>query len=289
MAALFDCASRVAFKSWHKSLALMRADEFRVERVVQFPRQHLFQFGSHGNPLVSVEWVALHFRSTGRPRRDLWSGKGRDTRAQQRDGPPRALPQNPSPCGRRISSWRAIEAEIGIALGQRPRKIGYAAQHAGVGRSTVYEWLERGRAGEATSRIPSRCDCIPQVIQSSRRYTMTKTDMIRVRIEPKLKAQAEKVLEEIGLKPSDAIRILYKRIVRQNGLPLELMDFNAETLQAVEDDKKGKMTRYKNTDEMFKKLGRDACPPTEARRKERFDEVQLSNAISSGSRNVAKT
>lgn len=51
---------------------------------------------------------------------------------------------------------------------------------------------------------------------------MPKTEQIRVRVEPKLKSDAEKILESLGMTPSDAIRMLYKQIVRRKGLPFDL-------------------------------------------------------------------
>ena len=100
-----------------------------------------------------------------------------------------------------------------------------------------------------------RCDRIPTVIQSSRRYIMTKTDMIRARVEPKLKSDAEKILDSLGMTASDAIRIFYKQVVLRKGLPFDVMIPNAETRRAIEDDKKGRMTEYKDSKDMRKKLG----------------------------------
>jgi hypothetical protein len=38
--------------------------------------------------------------------------------------------------------------KLGLALGRR-NSVEYAATQAGVGRSSLYRWLERGRAGDA--------------------------------------------------------------------------------------------------------------------------------------------
>ena len=40
---------------------------------------------------------------------------------------------------------------------------------------------------------------------------MAKTEAIRARVEPKLKARAERILGEVGLDASDAIRMFYKQ------------------------------------------------------------------------------
>jgi len=48
---------------------------------------------------------------------------------------------------------------------------------------------------------------------------MAKTDTVYMRIEPKLKANAEAVLSTLGLSPNDAITIFLKQVVLQKGLP----------------------------------------------------------------------
>jgi DNA-damage-inducible protein J len=49
-----------------------------------------------------------------------------------------------------------------------------------------------------------------------------KTATIQVRIEPKLKKEVEKILEEMGLTPSQAITMFYKSIKRHKGIPFEM-------------------------------------------------------------------
>lgn len=51
---------------------------------------------------------------------------------------------------------------------------------------------------------------------------MAKTEAIKARVEPKLKAQAERILDELGADASDAIRVFYRQVVLRNGLPLDL-------------------------------------------------------------------
>jgi DNA-damage-inducible protein J len=83
-----------------------------------------------------------------------------------------------------------------------------------------------------------------------------KTDMIRARVEPKLKSDAETILESLGLTASDAIRVFYKQIVLRKGLPFDLLIPNAETRKALAEYKKNpRGTRYKDAKVMRKKLG----------------------------------
>ncbi len=51
---------------------------------------------------------------------------------------------------------------------------------------------------------------------------MAKTATIRARAEPDLKAEAEAVLTELGLTPTQAITLFYREIVRERGIPFPL-------------------------------------------------------------------
>jgi DNA-damage-inducible protein J len=64
---------------------------------------------------------------------------------------------------------------------------------------------------------------------------MSKTATVRARIEPELKDKAERILDEIGLKPSLAVQILYRCIVEDDGFPLSLKRPNAVTRAALEE------------------------------------------------------
>jgi DNA-damage-inducible protein J len=85
---------------------------------------------------------------------------------------------------------------------------------------------------------------------------MAKTEAIRARVEPKLKADAERILDEIGLDASDAIRVFYKQVVLRKGLPFDVTIPNEATRRAMRDVQKGRrLTRYKDTAELRAKLG----------------------------------
>ena len=48
---------------------------------------------------------------------------------------------------------------------------------------------------------------------------MPKTDSMYMRIDPKLKANAEAILSRLGLTPNDAINVFLNQVVLQRGLP----------------------------------------------------------------------
>ncbi|EKD55074.1 MAG: DNA-damage-inducible protein J [uncultured bacterium] len=84
---------------------------------------------------------------------------------------------------------------------------------------------------------------------------MNKAAFIRARVEPQLKIAAEHVLHELGITPTQAITMLYKRIAREHGWPLELKIPNVKTRKTLEEtDKNIGLVECKNVDDLFKKL-----------------------------------
>ena len=69
---------------------------------------------------------------------------------------------------------------------------------------------------------------------------MSKTAMIRARVEPALKDRAESMLQQLGLSATTAITLFYRQIVVRRGLPFELHLPNAETRRAIQDARTGR-------------------------------------------------
>ena len=69
---------------------------------------------------------------------------------------------------------------------------------------------------------------------------MLKTAMVRARMEPGLKTDAERVLAAVGLSPTEAIRLFYRQIALRGGLPFEVRVPNAATRAAMAEARKGK-------------------------------------------------
>lgn len=84
---------------------------------------------------------------------------------------------------------------------------------------------------------------------------MTKEAFVRARVEPELKSIAEEVLYQLGITPTQAITMLYRRIAREQEWPLELKIPNAKTARAIKETRKGKgITTCKDLKDLFKKL-----------------------------------
>lgn len=102
---------------------------------------------------------------------------------------------------------------------------------------------------------------MPKKSQAPRATTETKparatgTGMIRARVDPALKAQAEDILGKLGLNASDAIRLFYKQVTLRRGLPFEVRIPNAATRKALRDaDADRNLTRYESVDAMSRDL-----------------------------------
>lgn len=61
------------------------------------------------------------------------------------------------------------------------------------------------------------------------------SSMMHVRLDDELKREATAALSKMGLSVSDAVRILFKRIVAEQAFPLEVKVPNAETRAAMEE------------------------------------------------------
>jgi DNA-damage-inducible protein J len=83
-----------------------------------------------------------------------------------------------------------------------------------------------------------------------------KTAFVRARVEPALKVKAEHVLTELGISPTQAVMMLYRRIARDHEWPLELKVPNPETQQVLEETDKGiGLIECKDVDDLFEQLG----------------------------------
>ena len=84
---------------------------------------------------------------------------------------------------------------------------------------------------------------------------MSKSAMIRARIEPELKAEVEAVFKKLGLSVSEAISVFYRQVQLQEGMPFEVKIPNRKTLKAMKDAEHGRnLTEYADVDEMFRHL-----------------------------------
>ena len=68
---------------------------------------------------------------------------------------------------------------------------------------------------------------------------MNKTATVHARIDSRTKKASEKVLQEIGMTPTDAVRLLYRQIALRREFPLELRLPNRLTASTLNKSDRG--------------------------------------------------
>lgn len=87
------------------------------------------------------------------------------------------------------------------------------------------------------------------------RENMTEAAMLRVRIDPVLKQEAEDILAALGISATDAVRMFYQQIRIKHGIPFELRLPNEATIAAMKGAREGKGYHFDSADEARKSLG----------------------------------
>jgi DNA-damage-inducible protein J len=86
---------------------------------------------------------------------------------------------------------------------------------------------------------------------------MNRTATVRARVEPRLKAEVDRLLDHLGLTTTEAITIFYNQIRLRRGLPFPVEIPNAATRQTFEATDRGEgLNAYEDLDEMFEALDR---------------------------------
>jgi len=85
---------------------------------------------------------------------------------------------------------------------------------------------------------------------------MSKTGVIRARVEPAVKRQAESVFRRLGVSATQAIAIYYKQVILRKRLPFDVAIPNRTTIRTFEATDAGRdVVLCKNAEDMFRKLG----------------------------------
>ena len=97
----------------------------------------------------------------------------------------------------------------------------------------------------------------------------TKSATVLARIEPRVKNQAEAVLNNLGISPSTAINVFYRQVIRSGGIPFELsikrpdipnldeMNHSEIASMLAQSDKEIKSDKITPADSVFKELHRE--------------------------------
>jgi DNA-damage-inducible protein J len=85
---------------------------------------------------------------------------------------------------------------------------------------------------------------------------MGKTATARARMEPEVKEEAERILEECGLSASEAIGMFYRQVILHHGLPFPVQNFNEQTRTVLKKSDRGvEVTRFDSAETLFEDLG----------------------------------
>ena len=84
-----------------------------------------------------------------------------------------------------------------------------------------------------------------------------KSEMLSTRIDHDTKLAFTNLCEEMGLSPSQAIKLFAKAVINYGGIPFELKakQPNAITASAIEELEAGKGNKADTVNELFKDLG----------------------------------
>jgi DNA-damage-inducible protein J len=81
---------------------------------------------------------------------------------------------------------------------------------------------------------------------------MNKSAVVHARMEPQTKKKAERVLMQLGLTPTEAIRLFYHQISLRGGLPFAVRVPNEETRTVLKKSHQGEeVESFESLEEMF--------------------------------------
>lgn len=83
----------------------------------------------------------------------------------------------------------------------------------------------------------------------------TKAATVRARVESELKEETELIFDQLGISTTEAIRIFFKQVQLQKGLPFDMKVPNEVTQKALHEARTRKnLTTSKGTDQLFEDL-----------------------------------
>lgn len=85
---------------------------------------------------------------------------------------------------------------------------------------------------------------------------MSKTAMVRARVEPDLKDHAESVFHRLGMNATQAITMFYRQVELRDGIPFDVVVPTVTTKRAFGSSEAGRdLVVCEDADDMFRKLG----------------------------------
>lgn len=132
--------------------------------------------------------------------------------------------------------WRWNKLSAGGNRGVAQKKAWKSRSSPGSGDALFTPGAARGAV--STSRRVVRYNV-------SQGIDMATTEMVHIRIDRRVKAQATKALASMGLSISDAVRVLLTRVAAEKALPFEVKVPNAVTVVAMREARKGGLPSFR--------------------------------------------
>jgi len=82
--------------------------------------------------------------------------------------------------------------------------------------------------------------------------------IVRSRIDPKIKTEASKILDSMGLTMSEGIRLFLHQVVAKKALPFSVVAPNSTTIAAMESARRGEDSETVTLDQLENEWN-DAC------------------------------
>ena len=86
---------------------------------------------------------------------------------------------------------------------------------------------------------------------------MAENEVVRARINGRLKEEAAAVLAAMGLTVSDAFRLLMVRVARDKALPFEPLVPNEKTIAAIKAARRGELKKAASSRKLIEQLDAD--------------------------------
>jgi DNA-damage-inducible protein J len=86
---------------------------------------------------------------------------------------------------------------------------------------------------------------------------MAANALVQARIDGDVKEEAAAVLASMGLTVSDAVRLLLTRVAKERAFPFDPLIPNAETVEAMKEARRGRLTSFESVDELMADLNAD--------------------------------
>ena len=86
---------------------------------------------------------------------------------------------------------------------------------------------------------------------------MAENEVVRARINGRLKEEAAAVLAAMGLTVSDAFRLLMVRVARDKALPFEPLVPNEKTIAAIKAARRGELKKATSSRKLIEQLDAD--------------------------------